>query len=324
MWKKSRELAKSFKRELAVYRRVFADARTPVSAKAFLGLALGYLCMPFDLIPDFIPVLGQLDDAFIVPALVYAAVRLIPQELVAEHRANVLADYARNKLDIHMSEYHEDSHAGHSCAPASFNNAFAIGVALNAGYVVFDAIFGLLGHSLALVADAGHNLSDVLGLLLAWGASAMAKTLPTKRKTYGLLGTSILAALFNAIFLLVSVGAIAWEALRRFNNPIDVAARTVIWVSLLGIAINTVTALMFMSGRKGDPQHPWRFSAHGGGRRDLGRSRWCRTRHSIHRPALDRPGRQSLDLRPDYLGHNGPTARIGEPRAARCPERCRS
>lgn len=119
MWKKSRELAKSFKRELAVYRRVFADPRTPVSAKAFLGLALGYLCMPFDLIPDFIPVLGQLDDAFIVPALVYAAVRLIPQELVAEHRANVLADYARNKLDIHMSEYHEDSHAGHSRAPAS-------------------------------------------------------------------------------------------------------------------------------------------------------------------------------------------------------------
>ena len=252
MWKKSRELAKSFKRELAVYRRVFADPRTPVSAKAFLGLALGYLCMPFDLIPDFIPVLGQLDDAFIVPALVYAAVRLIPQELVAEHRANVLADYARNKLDIHMSEYHEDSHAGHSRAPASFNNAFAIGVALNAGYVVFEAIFGLLGHSLALVADAGHNLSDVLGLLLAWGASAMAKTLPTKRKTYGLRGTSILAALFNAIFLLVSVGAIAWEALRRFNNPIDVAARTVIWVSLLGIAINTVTALTFMSGRKGD------------------------------------------------------------------------
>jgi cobalt-zinc-cadmium efflux system protein len=149
---------------------------------------------------------------------------------------------------------HKHSHprADHSHSPASFNNAFAIGVALNAGYVVFEAIFGFLGHSLALVADAGHNLSDVLGLLLAWGASAMAKSLPTKRKTYGLRGTSILAALFNAIFLLVSVGAIAWEALRRFNNPAEVAARTVIWVSLLGIAINTATALMFMSGRKGD------------------------------------------------------------------------
>ena len=111
-----------------------------------------------------------------------------------------------------MSDHHQHSHAGHSHAPASFNNAFAIGVVLNAGYVVFEAIFGFLGHSLALVADAGHNLTDVLGLLLAWCAGAMAKSLPTKRKTYGLRGTSILAALFNAIFLLVSVGAIAWEA----------------------------------------------------------------------------------------------------------------
>jgi uncharacterized membrane protein YkvA (DUF1232 family) len=95
MWEKSRELAKSFKRELTVYRCVLADPRTPVSAKVFLALALGYLCMPFDLIPDFIPVLGYLDDGLIVPALVYAAVRLVPQELVAEHRANVLADHAR-------------------------------------------------------------------------------------------------------------------------------------------------------------------------------------------------------------------------------------
>jgi uncharacterized membrane protein YkvA (DUF1232 family) len=83
------------KRELTVYRCVLADPRTPVSAKVFLALALGYLCMPFDLIPDFIPVLGYLDDGLIVPALVYAAVRLVPQELVAEHRANVLVDHAR-------------------------------------------------------------------------------------------------------------------------------------------------------------------------------------------------------------------------------------
>ena len=96
MWKKGRALAKSFKHELTVYRCVLADARTPVSAKVFLGLAIAYLCMPFDLIPDFIPVLAHLDDAVIVPALVYAALRLIPQELVAEHRANVFADYARN------------------------------------------------------------------------------------------------------------------------------------------------------------------------------------------------------------------------------------
>ena len=130
--------------------------------------------------------------------------------------------------------------------------AFAIGIALNTAYVLFEVIFGIAGHSLALLADAGHNLSDVLGLLLAWGASAIAQSAPTKRRTYGFRGTSILAALFNAIFLLVSVGAIAWEALRRFNAPTEVAAMTVIWVSLLGIGINTATAFMFMSGRKGD------------------------------------------------------------------------
>jgi len=146
-----------------------------------------------------------------------------------------------------MSSDHNHSHA-----PATFNTAFAIGIALNTAYVLFEVVFGIVGHSLALLADAGHNLSDVLGLLLAWAASAMTRSMPTKRRSYGLRGTSILAALFNAIFLLVSVGAIAWEALRRFNAPTEVAAVTVIWVSLLGIGINTATALMFMSGRKGD------------------------------------------------------------------------
>src|SRR5689334_4506290 len=102
-----------------------------------------------------------------------------------------------------MKHQHTYAHSGHSHGTATFNTAFAVGVVLNAGYVVFEAIFGFLGHSLALVADAGHNLSDVLGLLLAWCASAMAKTAPTKRHTYGLRGSSILAALFNAIFLLV-------------------------------------------------------------------------------------------------------------------------
>ena len=117
---------------------------------------------------------------------------------------------------------------------------------------MFEIIFGVIGHSLALLADAGHNLSDVLGLVLAWAASAMTKSLPTKRRTYGLRGSSILAALFNAIFLLVSVGAIVWEALRRFKTPTEVAANTIIWVSLVGIAINTGTALMFRSGRERD------------------------------------------------------------------------
>ncbi|HWY40235.1 MAG TPA: cation diffusion facilitator family transporter [Chthoniobacterales bacterium] len=146
---------------------------------------------------------------------------------------------------------HDHSHS-HSTSPRNFNAAFAVGIALNTAYVLFEVVFGFIGHSLALLADAGHNLSDVLGLLLAWAASAMSKSLPTKRRTYGLRGSSILAALFNAIFLLVSVGAIVWEALRRFKAPADVAATTIIWVSLLGIAINTGTALMFRSGRDRD------------------------------------------------------------------------
>ena len=92
MWQQSKNLARAFKRELAVYRRVLADERTPRSAKIFLGLAVGYLCMPFDLIPDFIPVLGLLDDAIIVPGMVYIALRFVPRELVAEHRTQVTAE----------------------------------------------------------------------------------------------------------------------------------------------------------------------------------------------------------------------------------------
>ncbi|MEP7071192.1 MAG: cation diffusion facilitator family transporter [Verrucomicrobiota bacterium] len=143
----------------------------------------------------------------------------------------------------------------HECShhqPADFGRAFAIGIFLNFGFVIVEVVYGLLAHSLSLVADAGHNLSDVLGLVLAWGASVLARTAPTKRHTYGLRSSSILAALFNAILLLISVGAIAWEAIRRLHTPAPVGGRIMIWVSLLGIAINTATALMFASGRKGD------------------------------------------------------------------------
>ena len=93
MWEKAKNLARSFKREIVIYQRVLADSRTPVQAKVFLGLALGYLCMPFDLIPDFIPVIGHLDDIIIVPALIYLALRFIPQELVAEHRKGVASQF---------------------------------------------------------------------------------------------------------------------------------------------------------------------------------------------------------------------------------------
>jgi cobalt-zinc-cadmium efflux system protein len=136
--------------------------------------------------------------------------------------------------------------------PKDFGRAFAIGVALNLGFVVIEVLFGIFAHSLALIADAGHNMGDVLGLALAWVASVLAKTAPTEQRTYGLRSSSILAALFNAIFLLISVGGIVWEAIRRFGTVVDVAGTTVVYVSLVGIAINTATALMFLSGRKGD------------------------------------------------------------------------
>jgi cobalt-zinc-cadmium efflux system protein len=147
---------------------------------------------------------------------------------------------------------HSPGTAGHTHAPATFGSAFAIGIALNLGFVVVEIVYGVLAHSLALVADAGHNMGDVLGLLLAWGATFLARTPPTERRTYGLRSSSILAALFNAIFLLITVGAIAWEAIRRFGDPTVVQARIVIWVSVIGVVINTVTALMFVSGRKRD------------------------------------------------------------------------
>jgi cobalt-zinc-cadmium efflux system protein len=144
------------------------------------------------------------------------------------------------------------AHHHHDHAPDTFDRAFAIGVVLNLGYVGIEAVFGLLSHSLALVADAGHNLSDVLGLVLAWGAIWLSRRRPTARRTYGMRRSSVLAALINAVILLIAIGAIAIEALRRFGNPAPVAGATVIVVALIGIAVNTATALLFATGRKGD------------------------------------------------------------------------
>jgi cobalt-zinc-cadmium efflux system protein len=132
------------------------------------------------------------------------------------------------------------------------HRAFAIGVALNMAFVVLEAVFGFLGGSLALVADAGHNLSDVLGLLLAWGAIRLAQVAPTERRTYGVRRSTIFAALLNALLLLVAVGAIALEAVRRLWVPEPVAGVTVIFVAAAGVAVNTGTALLFRRGRKRD------------------------------------------------------------------------
>lgn len=147
---------------------------------------------------------------------------------------------------------HSHQDHGHSHTPPSNNAAFAIGVALNAGFVVAEVVYGLSANSLALLSDAGHNLSDVFGLLIAWGAIHLSRSLPTKRRTYGLRRSSILAALVNAVVLLVVVGGISWEATKRFEHPEAVLADTVIWVAAVGIVINTISALLFMTGRKSD------------------------------------------------------------------------
>lgn len=137
-------------------------------------------------------------------------------------------------------------------APASFGTAFAIGIALNLTFVAVEFVYGVLANSMALVADAGHNLSDVLSLAIAWIASVLARRPPSSRLTYGLGGSSIVAALFNAVLLLVAVGAIAWEAILRLFHPEPVASGTVMIVAAVGIVINGATAWLFASGRKGD------------------------------------------------------------------------
>jgi cobalt-zinc-cadmium efflux system protein len=153
------------------------------------------------------------------------------------------------------SHGHDHGHhhgPGHVHAPADFGRAFAIGIVLNSAFVVIEAAYGLISGSMALVADAGHNLSDVLGLLIAWGATILSKRSPNTRFTYGLKSSSILAALINAALLLVAVGAIALETVQRFLDPQPVNSGTMIAVAAIGIVINTGTALLFMRGRHDD------------------------------------------------------------------------
>jgi cobalt-zinc-cadmium efflux system protein len=145
---------------------------------------------------------------------------------------------------------HDHHHHHHD--PADYTRAFAIGVVLNVLFVVVEAVFGLLTSSLALLADAGHNLSDVLGLLLAWGASLLAARKPTPRHTYGYRRATQLASLASAILLLVALGGIVWEALQRLLEPEPISGMTVIVVAAIGVVVNTVTALLFMKGRKHD------------------------------------------------------------------------
>ena len=155
--------------------------------------------------------------------------------------------------DSHRGGHDHGAHGhSHNHAPTSFGRAFLVGTALNLAFVVIEAVYGFLANSMALLADAGHNLSDVLGLLVAWGAASLATRAPSHRFTYGLRKSSVLAALFNAIFLLVAIGAIAYEAIRRFSSPEPISGKTVMIVAAIGILVNGVTAWMFAGGRKGD------------------------------------------------------------------------
>lgn len=163
--------------------------------------------------------------------------------------------HTHDHANEHAYKDHDHSHTdqhNHSHAPTSFGQAFMIAIGLNTVFVITEFGYGFAANSTALMADAGHNLSDVLGLILAWGAAILSKKAPSQRYTYGLRSTSILAALANAMFLLVACGAIAWEAILRFSNPPAVAGLTVTIVATVGIVINGISAWLFVKGSKGD------------------------------------------------------------------------
>ncbi len=151
----------------------------------------------------------------------------------------------------HAHDHRHDARA-HSHAPASFGPRFVIGISLNVLIVVLEFAYGLISGSVALIADAGHNLSDALGLGVAFAATILSARAPSSRFTYGLKGSSILAALFNACFLLLVIGALSYEAIRRFFDPEPVAAKTMMVIAAIGMILNAVAAALFAAGRKED------------------------------------------------------------------------
>jgi cobalt-zinc-cadmium efflux system protein len=151
----------------------------------------------------------------------------------------------------HSHHRHDRGHQ-HDHGRDDFTRAFALGIALNVAIVMIELIFGFLANSMALIADGGHNMSDVLGLVVGWAGAVMAKRSPSPRFTYGLKKASILAALINGLFLLVAVGAIAAEAIDRLLRPSPAEAHTMIWVAAIAIVVNVATALLFAGGRERD------------------------------------------------------------------------
>jgi cobalt-zinc-cadmium efflux system protein len=155
-------------------------------------------------------------------------------------------------MSAHHHHGHGHDHGHHHHGEVGHGRAFAIAITLNALFVAIEFFYGFLANSTALMADAGHNLSDVLSLILAWGAAILAKREPSGRYTYGLRSSSILAALFNGMLLMAATGAIAWGALQRLMDPIPVAGLTVSVVAGIGIAVNGISAWLFMKGSKDD------------------------------------------------------------------------
>ena len=171
-----------------------------------------------------------------------------------DHSQHGHAEHESHDHDHAAHDGHDHGHGhshgghGHSHAPKDFGRAFAIGVVLNFGFVLAETFTGLASHSLALLADAGHNLSDVLSLLLAWGSVVLAKRAPSAQRTYGLRKATILASLTNAVLLLVAVGVIASESVRRLMEPAQVSSLPVMITAGVGVLINGATAMMFMRG----------------------------------------------------------------------------
>ena len=173
-------------------------------------------------------------------------------------------DHAHDHQHAHDHGHHGHAHHDHGHAhgfghhhhhlpsPEGHGRAFALAIGLNLAFVIVEFTYGFIAHSTALMADAGHNLSDVLGLVLAWGAAVLARSVPKGRYTYGLRGSSILAALGNGLLLMVACGAIAWEAVQRIAEPAPVAGATVSIVAAIGVVVNGFSAWLFLAGSKGD------------------------------------------------------------------------
>ncbi len=172
-----------------------------------------------------------------------------PHDHAHDHHDHEHDDKHDHGYDHGHSHGHAHSHSGHSHAPTDFGTRFLLAAALNGLFIIAEVIFGLRANSLALLADAGHNFSDAIGLILAWAAWWLARKKPVTNFTYGYRGASIMAALFNAILLLIAIGGIVWEAVQRFTEPEVVAGGIVMWVAGAGILVNGFTAWLFMNGQ---------------------------------------------------------------------------